>query len=111
MLAEKTIGGLTVPLFVTPSVRKAPALIAGNFYGNPARELVLLGVTGTNGKTTTAWLVESICLAGMNSTGLFGTIGIRFAGQTREATHTTPDPIVLHKTFREMVDAADRSAA
>ncbi len=105
VLAEKTIGGLTVPLFVTPSTRKALALIAGNFYGNPARELVLLGVTGTNGKTTTAWLVESICLAGMNSTGLFGTIGIRFAGQTREATHTTPDPITLHKTFREMVDA------
>ena len=105
VLAEKTISGLTVPLFITPSTRKALALIAGTFYGNPARELVLLGVTGTNGKTTTAWLVESICLAGMNSTGLFGTIGIRFAGQTREATHTTPDPITLHKTFREMVDA------
>lgn len=105
VLAEKTISGLTVPLFVTPSARKALALVAGNFYGNPARELVLLGVTGTNGKTTTAWLVESICLAGMNSVGLFGTIGIRFAGQRREATHTTPDPISLHKLFREMVDA------
>jgi UDP-N-acetylmuramoyl-L-alanyl-D-glutamate--2,6-diaminopimelate ligase len=105
VLSEKTISGLTVPLFVTPSARKALALVAGNFYGNPARELVLLGITGTNGKTTTAWLVESICLAGMNSVGLFGTIGIRFAGQSREATHTTPDPIFLHKTFREMVDA------
>ena len=66
---------------------------------------MLLGITGTNGKTTTAWLVESICLAGMNNVGLFGTIGIRFAGQSREPTHTTPDPISLHKTFREMVDA------
>ena len=105
VLSEKTISGLTVPLFVTPSARKALALVAGNFYGNPARELVLLGITGTNGKTTTAWLVESICLAGMNSVGLFGTIGIRFAGQNREATHTTPDPLQLHKIFREMVDA------
>ena len=105
VLAEKTISGLTVPLFVTPSARKALALVAGNFYGNPAREMVLLAVTGTNGKTTTAWLVESICLSGMNSVGLFGTIGTRFAGQTRESTHTTPDPITLHKTFREMVDA------
>jgi UDP-N-acetylmuramoyl-L-alanyl-D-glutamate--2,6-diaminopimelate ligase len=105
VLAEKSISGLTAPIFITPSTRKALALVAGNFYGNPARELVLLGITGTNGKTTTAWLVESICLAGMNSVGLFGTIGIRFAGQSREATHTTPDPITLHKTFREMVDA------
>ncbi len=105
VLAERTIGGLAVPLFTTPSVRKALALVAGNFYGNPARELVLLGVTGTNGKTTTAWLVESICAAGMNSVGLFGTIGVRFAGQTREATHTTPDALTLHRTFREMVEA------
>ncbi len=104
VLAEKTIGGLTVPLFITPQVRKALALVAGNFYGNPARELVLLGVTGTNGKTTTAWLVESICLAGMNNTGLFGTIGVRFNGELRPATHTTPDALSLHKTLREMVD-------
>ncbi len=105
ILSEKTVGGVTVPVFVTPSARKALALVAGNFYGNPARDLVLLGVTGTNGKTTTAWLVESICLAGMNSVGLFGTIGVRFAGQMREATHTTPDPVQLHRTFREMLDA------
>jgi UDP-N-acetylmuramoyl-L-alanyl-D-glutamate--2,6-diaminopimelate ligase len=105
VLAEKTIGGLTVPLFVTPSARKALALVAGNFYGNPARELVLLGVTGTNGKTTTAWLVESICLAGMNNVGMLGTIGIRFGGQTRPTTHTTPDALTLHSTLREMVDS------
>lgn len=105
VLAEKPIGGVQVPLFITPSAHKALALIAGNFYGNPARELVMLGVTGTNGKTTTAWLLESICAAGMSSVGLFGTIAVRFAGQTREATHTTPDALQLHKTFREMVDA------
>ncbi|MFT3706634.1 MAG: UDP-N-acetylmuramoyl-L-alanyl-D-glutamate--2,6-diaminopimelate ligase [Archangium sp.] len=104
ILSEKSVSGVTVPVFVTPSARKALALVAGNFYGNPARELVLLGVTGTNGKTTTAWLVESICLAGMNSVGLFGTIGVRWGGELREATHTTPDPVALHRTFREMVD-------
>jgi UDP-N-acetylmuramoyl-L-alanyl-D-glutamate--2,6-diaminopimelate ligase len=105
ILAEKAIGGVQAPVFLTQGIRKALAIVAGNFYGNPARDLVLLGVTGTNGKTTTAWLVESICAAGMNSTGLFGTIAVRFAGQTRDASHTTPDPITLHKTFREMVDA------
>lgn len=105
VLAEKPVGGVSAPVFLTQGIRKALALVAGNFYGNPARDLVLLGVTGTNGKTTTAWLVESICAAGMNSTGLFGTISVRFAGQTRVATHTTPDPVTLHKTFREMLDA------
>ncbi len=105
VLAEKTIGGLSVPLFIVPSVRKAAAQLAANFYGHPARELALLGITGTNGKTTTAWLLESICLAGMNNVGLFGTIGVRYGGQTFPATHTTPDPITLHRTLREMVDS------
>ncbi|MDX2011383.1 MAG: UDP-N-acetylmuramoyl-L-alanyl-D-glutamate--2,6-diaminopimelate ligase [Myxococcaceae bacterium] len=105
VVSEKAVPGLTVPLFLTPSARKAVALIAGNFYGNPARELSLLGVTGTNGKTTTAWLLESIMTAGGSVCGLFGTIEIRFQGQKRVPTHTTPDPIELHRTFREMVDA------
>lgn len=105
VVTEKPLSGVPVPTFKVPSARRALSLIAGNFYGNPARELVLLGVTGTNGKTTTAWLVESICLAGMSQVGLFGTITVRFSGETRPATHTTPDPVQLHQTFREMVDA------
>jgi UDP-N-acetylmuramoyl-L-alanyl-D-glutamate--2,6-diaminopimelate ligase len=105
VLAEKPVPGLSVPFFLTPSARKAVALVAGNFYGNPARELALLGVTGTNGKTTTAWLLESIMTAGGSVCGLFGTIEVRFQGQRREPTHTTPDPIQLHRTFREMLDA------
>jgi UDP-N-acetylmuramoyl-L-alanyl-D-glutamate--2,6-diaminopimelate ligase len=105
IVAEKPVGGVQVPVFRVPSARKALALIAGNFYGNPARELVLLGVTGTNGKTTTAWLVESICQAGMSQVGLLGTIAVRFGGESRPPTHTTPDPVQLHRTFREMLDA------
>lgn len=105
IVSEKPLPGIQVPVFVTPSARKALALLSGNFYGNPARELMLLGITGTNGKTTTAYLVESMCLAGMSSVGLFGTIAVRFAGQSRTPTHTTPDPVTLHRTLREMVDA------
>jgi UDP-N-acetylmuramoyl-L-alanyl-D-glutamate--2,6-diaminopimelate ligase len=105
IMADKPLSGVQAPVFVTPSVRKSLAIAAGNFYGNPAREMSLLAVTGTNGKTTTAWLLESICAAGMNAVGLLGTIAVRFAGQTREPSHTTPDPIELHKTFRDMVDA------
>ncbi len=105
VLAEKPISGLSVPVFTVTNAKTALALVAGNFYGNPARELALLGVTGTNGKTTTAWLTESIMTAGGAATGLLGTIAVRFAGRTREPTHTTPDPVQLHKTFREMLDA------
>ncbi|MDP1919543.1 MAG: UDP-N-acetylmuramoyl-L-alanyl-D-glutamate--2,6-diaminopimelate ligase [Myxococcales bacterium] len=105
VISEKPVPGLSVPLFITPSARKSVALIAGNFYGNPARDMALLGVTGTNGKTTTAWLLESIMTAGGSVCGLFGTIEVRFQGTKRVPTHTTPDPIQLHQTFREMLDA------
>jgi UDP-N-acetylmuramoyl-L-alanyl-D-glutamate--2,6-diaminopimelate ligase len=105
VLAERALPGVTAPVFVTPSTRKGLSLVAGNFHGNPARELVLLGVTGTNGKTTTAWLVEAIMAAGMSSVGLFGTIAVRYSGTSRAPTHTTPDPLELHGTLRQMVDA------
>jgi UDP-N-acetylmuramoyl-L-alanyl-D-glutamate--2,6-diaminopimelate ligase len=103
IVAEKAVDA-TVPVFVVPSARKALALIAATFYGKPANELTLLGITGTNGKTTTAYLLESICAAGGASTGLIGTIQHRFAGKVVNATHTTPDALELHRMFREMVD-------
>ena len=83
VVAEKDVPGLTVPLFRVANAKQALALAAGNFYGNPAREVALLGVTGTNGKTTTAWLLESICAAGGASVGLFGTIEVRWPGVRR----------------------------
>ncbi len=105
VVAEKDLPGLGAPLFKVESARRALALAAGNLHGNPARELVLLGVTGTNGKTTTAWLLESIMAAGGASVGLFGTIEVRWPGVSRVPTHTTPDPVQLHATFREMAAA------
>ncbi len=105
ILAEKEVSGTSIPVFKVSSARKALALVAANFYQNPARELSLIGVTGTNGKTTTAWLVEAMLTAGGAATGLFGTIEVRYAGQRHIPTHTTPDAIELHKTLRAMVDA------
>jgi UDP-N-acetylmuramoyl-L-alanyl-D-glutamate--2,6-diaminopimelate ligase len=104
IVAQKAITA-PCPVYVAPSARKALALIAANFYKKPASELTLLGITGTNGKTTTAYVTEAICAAGGASTGLIGTIEYRYAGQSHVPTHTTPDPIALHKMFREMVDA------
>ncbi len=104
VVGEK-LGKLSVPSYSTDSVRKTLALCAANFYKHPARDLVLLGVTGTNGKTTTTHLLEAMCSAGGGNTGLLGTIHYKFAGNVHPAAHTTPDAISLHKLFREMVDA------
>ncbi|HLT29083.1 MAG TPA: UDP-N-acetylmuramoyl-L-alanyl-D-glutamate--2,6-diaminopimelate ligase [Myxococcaceae bacterium] len=94
-----------VPFFTVGNARQALALIAANFYGKPAEELTLLGVTGTNGKTTVSYLLEAMAAAGGASTGLLGSIQYKFAGRSIEPKHTTPDPLTLHRTLREMVDA------
>ncbi len=104
VVSEKDVPEVKVPVFRVTSARKACALIAANFYKKPAESLTLLGVTGTNGKTTTTWLLEAICAAGGAFTGLLGTIENRFAGNHFPATHTTSDPIELHKMLRQMVD-------
>lgn len=104
VVAEKPLS-ISVPLVQVPSARKALALIAANLSRRPAEELKLLGITGTNGKTTTAFLLESICASGGACTGLLGTIEYRFAGKVREPSHTTPGPLELHRLLREMVDA------
>ncbi|HYX92350.1 MAG TPA: UDP-N-acetylmuramoyl-L-alanyl-D-glutamate--2,6-diaminopimelate ligase [Myxococcaceae bacterium] len=104
ILAERRIDA-GVPCFVVPDARRALAVVAANFYGKPAQELTLLAVTGTNGKTTTAFLLESICAAGRANVGLVGTVQYRYAGKTSQPTHTTPDALELHRLLREMIDA------
>jgi UDP-N-acetylmuramoyl-L-alanyl-D-glutamate--2,6-diaminopimelate ligase len=104
VVGEKPLAGSQVPFFRVSSAARALALIAANFHGRPADQLTLLGVTGTNGKTTTTWLLQSICTAGYTSTGLIGTLGARFAGRSVATQHTTPDPLQLQALLREMVD-------
>jgi len=90
------------PAIVVPDTRRALAPIALRFYGDPARELRLIGVTGTNGKTSTAFLVESILAAAGLSAGLIGTVEVRFAGERRRAVNTTPESVELQRLLREM---------
>ena len=85
--------------------RKTTALAAARFYGHPSRDLTLVGVTGTNGKTTITWLLESIFTACGFKTGVIGTVNIRFAGQSQNSSVTTPGPVLLQKTLRQMKDA------
>ena len=100
-----------VPQLVVPSSRAAMATAADVFFGEPTRELEVAGVTGTNGKTTTAFLLHAILEAAGRRPGLLGTVESRVGGHVRPVVRTTPEAIDLQRTFREMLDAGDRSVA
>src|SRR6184192_1182185 len=102
---------LDVPQLVVPDVRRAMAPLAEEFFGRPSEELQVAGVTGTNGKTTTAFLLYSILAAAGRRPGLLGTIESRVGGERRPAIRTTPEAIEVQRAFREMLDAGDRSCA
>ncbi len=82
---------------------KAYAVISKNFFNNPAEKLQIIGVTGTNGKTTTTFLIKSILTASGNSAGLIGTIDYEIGGNIAESKNTTPDAYELNRMFAETV--------
>jgi UDP-N-acetylmuramoyl-L-alanyl-D-glutamate--2,6-diaminopimelate ligase len=92
-----------VTKIVVPDSRLALALVAGEFHGNPSRQMKLIGVTGTNGKTTTAHVVEAI-LSEKHRVGLIGTLYCKVAGEIRKSKDTTPEPPDLQEIFQAMVD-------
>jgi UDP-N-acetylmuramoyl-L-alanyl-D-glutamate--2,6-diaminopimelate ligase len=100
-----------VPQIVVADAREAMAHAATEFFGQPTEELEVAAVTGTNGKTTTSFLLHSILDAAGRRPGLLGTIETVVGGERRPALRTTPEAIDLQRTFREMLDAGDRSAA
>jgi UDP-N-acetylmuramoyl-L-alanyl-D-glutamate--2,6-diaminopimelate ligase len=100
-----------VPQLVVPDSRRAMAPVADEFFGRPSEELQVAGVTGTNGKTTTAFLMYSILAAAGRRPGLLGTIESRVGGERRPAIRTTPEAIDVQRALREMLDAGDRSCA
>src|SRR5262245_7827400 len=102
---------LPVPQLVVEDARRAMPLAADEFFERPTEQLEVAGVTGTNGKTTTAFLLYAILAAAGRRPGLLGTIESRVGGERRPAIRTTPEAIDLQRTFREMLDAGDRSAA
>ncbi len=102
---------LPVPQVVVADARVAMALAADEFFGRPTETLEVAGVTGTNGKTTTAVLLFAILAAAGRRPGLVGTIEARVGGERRGVKRTTPEAIDLQRLFREMLDAGDRSAA
>ncbi len=99
-----------IPQLVVEDVRAAMAVAADVFFGEPTRELEIAGVTGTNGKTTTAILLHSMLDVAGRRPGLVGTVRWIVGGEERRAGFTTPEAIELQRLFREMVDAGDRGA-
>ena len=88
-----------------PNGRIAFSLIAANWHGNPSDRLKLIGITGTNGKTSTAHLAHSIFEAAGLKSGFMGTVGTRYADVFVPPTITTLEPLTLHKLFRDIADA------
>jgi UDP-N-acetylmuramoyl-L-alanyl-D-glutamate--2,6-diaminopimelate ligase len=95
----------TVPWIVVKDARLALAWLAAEFFGHPSREMQVVGITGTNGKTTTAYLVSSIVEAAGTRCGLMGTVTYRIGAQEFAATRTTPEAPELQGMMREMVSA------
>ncbi|MGC9974669.1 MAG: UDP-N-acetylmuramoyl-L-alanyl-D-glutamate--2,6-diaminopimelate ligase [Gaiellaceae bacterium] len=100
---------LEVPQLVVASARSAMAEAADVFFGEPTKELSVVGITGTNGKTTSCFLVYEILAAAGRQPGLVGTVESRIGGEPRKMARTTPEAIDLQRLFREMLDGGDRS--
>ena len=100
---------LGVPEIKVPSVRAAMAVAAARFHGDPTARLQTVGITGTNGKTTTAFLVRAVLEAAGRRTGLLGTVKSVIGGVEHEVLRTTPEAIDLQRTFAEMLDAGDEA--
>lgn len=94
-----------VPQLIVKDSRHAMAMIADYYYGQPSRKLKLIGVTGTNGKTTTTYLIERILRDAGHSPGVIGTVEWRFAGISRPMSGTTPEALQLQRSLRAMADA------
>jgi UDP-N-acetylmuramoyl-L-alanyl-D-glutamate--2,6-diaminopimelate ligase len=105
-----TAPGVTVIELLPGSERRGLATAAANFYLRPANALQLVGVTGTNGKTTTAFLVDSILRAAGKTTGLIGTTGYRTPLGSRTAVNTTPESLDLQQMFAEIRDGGGTHA-
>ena len=87
-----------------PHGRRALAVVSQNFYGRPAERLAITGITGTNGKSTTAFSIESILSAAGRKSALVGTIEYHVAGTVLPAPHTTPEALELQRIFRQAAD-------
>jgi UDP-N-acetylmuramoyl-L-alanyl-D-glutamate--2,6-diaminopimelate ligase len=108
LVCERALGS-GVPEVLVPSVREAMGPLAAAFHGRPTAQLKVAGVTGTNGKTTTAFLTRHVLESAGVRTGLLGTVHSVVGGQVEEVERTTPEAIDLQATFARMLAAGDKA--
>lgn len=111
LVVERELTELAVAQVVVEDSRAAMAPLAARFWGDPTSELRVVGVTGTNGKTTTAFLVREILEAASYPCGLLGTVKQVVGGVEKEVVRTTPEAIELQATFRQMLEGGDEACA
>ena len=111
LVVERELTELAVPQVVVESSRAAMAPLAARFWGDPTVQLRVVGVTGTNGKTTTAFLIREILQAADFRCGLLGTVKMVVGGVEKEVERTTPEAIELQRTFRQMLEGGDEACA
>lgn len=109
VLAEEELS-LPVPVIVVENTKRAMAVLADAFYNQPSHKLHMIGITGTNGKTTTSHLIEKILADAGQNTGLIGTMYTKINNEVLETKNTTPESLTLQKTFNEMVKNGVQSA-
>lgn len=105
VVAERPVDSAGVPLILVKDARRALARLAATFYGNPSESLTIIVVTGTNGKSTVSYFIESVLAAAGFSVGVIGTVNYRFAGRTEPSPMTTPDAADLQALLARMRDS------
>ncbi len=104
LVVERDVNVNKIPIVKVENSRKALAFLANRFYGDLSNELLVVGITGTNGKTTVAFLVESILASAGIETGLIGTVIYKWKGHEVSANRTTPDSVEIHRMLKQMKD-------
>lgn len=111
VVADDDVTGADLPVVRVSSARAAMADLAAAFYDHPSASLAVAGVTGTNGKTTTAWIIRHLCDAVGRACGLVGTIEYVLPGITEQASRTTPESIALQRMLATMRDGGFKAAS
>jgi UDP-N-acetylmuramoyl-L-alanyl-D-glutamate--2,6-diaminopimelate ligase len=110
VVADRPCAVAGVTVVQVPDARLAMSLMASVFYGSPTASIPVVGITGTNGKTTTSYLIEGILQAAGIPAAVLGTISYRFGETSLPAANTTPESVDLQRTLRELVDLGARGA-
>lgn len=103
IISERSFTDTDIPHIIVPNTIRALALVSNKFFNYPTNDLTLVGITGTNGKTTTTYLLEKIFQQHELATGLIGTIQLKIGKETKALKNTTPDALQLQTYFAEMV--------